>query len=436
MARAPHLLYVAWAFPPARAGGVYRAVATVNAFAEAGWSVTVLTADRAAFERFTGVDESLEAQVHPSVSVRRVPFSWPVRETDIATYSALRAYLPPVWRRQRAWRDQVPFPEVGYGPWRRPLERAALDVHAQRPVDLVLATANPHVTFAAAAAVHRSAGVPYVMDYRDAWTLDVFSGERLASPRSRTARWERRLQARAAEVWFVNEPIRAWHAREYPDTAGRMHVVANGWDRGTVDDATPGAALAPRRFGYLGTVTPKVPLAELVAGWRTAVEEGLVDADATLTVAGYLGYFSAPQPEMLAAVESHVDVGVRYVGPVPKTEVASFYADVDVLVLALGAGRYVTSGKVFEYLATGKPIVSVHDPRNAAGSILEGYPLWARTPTLSVDDVAAALGEGARLAGSATEEDRAAARRHAERYRRDLQLEPRVAALTELVGAP
>ncbi len=41
----PHLLYVAWGYPPARTGGVHRAVATANRFAELGWRVTVLTAD-------------------------------------------------------------------------------------------------------------------------------------------------------------------------------------------------------------------------------------------------------------------------------------------------------------------------------------------------------------------------------------------------------
>ena len=51
MSRRPHLLYVAWGYPPCRGGGVYRALATPNAFAEAGWDVTVLTVDRETFTR-------------------------------------------------------------------------------------------------------------------------------------------------------------------------------------------------------------------------------------------------------------------------------------------------------------------------------------------------------------------------------------------------
>ena len=33
-------------------------------------------------------------------------------------------------------------------------------------------------------------------------------------------------------------------------------------------------------------------------------------------------------------------------------------------------------GKVYEYMATGKPIVSVHEPESSASATLSGYPLW------------------------------------------------------------
>lgn len=66
----PHLLYTAWSFPPSRAGGVYRALATVNAFAAAGWDVTVLTVPRNIFLNSTGADFRLEEQVAPRRSRR------------------------------------------------------------------------------------------------------------------------------------------------------------------------------------------------------------------------------------------------------------------------------------------------------------------------------------------------------------------------------
>jgi glycosyltransferase involved in cell wall biosynthesis len=437
-ARRPHLLYVAWGYPPCRGGGVYRALATANAFARDGWAVTVLTVRREVFESYTGVDESLEAHIDPSIVVDRIPYTLAAHETDLTTYSWTRANLPGVWAMAHRRRETFRFPEHNYGSWRTGLEQAAERIHRERPVDLVVATANPHVSFAAARRLNRLAGVPYVMDYRDAWLLDVFTGERLHSTSSRAARWEAALVAKATEVWFVNEPIRAWHRELYPEQADRMHVVANGYDA----DLAPDRALdppdpdRPLTFGYIGTVSPKVPLAEFVAGWRLATAQSHDLHDAKAVVRGYLGYFLTPRPEIKAIVDDAADAGVSYGGPVAKTEVKQVYEGFDVLLLMLGAGRYVTSGKVYEYAATGLPIVSVHDPGNAATDVLRGYPLWFPVSSLEPQEVATQLAAAAKAAHTADEATRLACRAFGEQYARDLQLAPRVTALRKTLEQP
>ena len=70
--------------------------------------------------------------------VVRVPFAWPILETDLRQWSALRILAPQVWRRLRTRADKRHFPEVSYGPWRPIIEEAAEEIHARRPVDLTL----------------------------------------------------------------------------------------------------------------------------------------------------------------------------------------------------------------------------------------------------------------------------------------------------------
>lgn len=430
-AKRPHLLYVVWGFPPCRGSGVYRALATANAFAEHGWDVTVLTCERETFFRYTGADPALEDLVHPDVEIRRVPFDWPALDPDITGYSAMRALAPRLWARSRVRRDQIPFPERGYGPWRPRLEHAAEQIHAEHPVDLVVATANPNVTFTAAWRLHTKHAVPYVMDYRDAWSLDVFSGKRIVEPSSRAGRWEARLMASAREVWFVNEPLRAWHAEQYPATGPRMHVVSNGYDAQFAPEPAT-AAPDPERgltFGYLGTVAAQVPLVPFIQGWRLARERSELVARSRAEFHGYLGHYQAPNPVMQAAIEAAADVDVRYVGPVSKTEVRHTYARFDVCLLVLGTGRYVTSGKVFEYLPTGLPVVSVHDPANAASDVMREYPLWFPTAALTADAIADALVAAADAAVSVDAATRGRAVEYAESFRRDRQLVPRVQEL-------
>lgn len=429
---ARHVLYVAWGFPPCRAGGVYRALATANSFARAGCRVTVLTAERESLERYTGVDTSLEDHIDPSIRIERLPFAWPLHDTDIRNYSWLRAHAPARWRKRQLRLDMASFPETGYGQWRKVLEKAALRIHDADPVDLVVATANPNVDFMAAWALHRRHKVPFVMDYRDAWLLDVFDGGMLHEEGSRAAKLEKGLIEAAHEVWFVNEPIRAWHQRRYPDSADRMHVVANGFDPELAPPARHHAPVPEQglTFGYLGTISPKVPLAELIEGWRWARDQDELVARSRTRLHGYLGYYATPRADLSTMVEEAEEVDLSYAGPVAKADIAAVYETFDVLLLAIGAGLYVTSGKVFEYLATGMPIVSVHDPRNAASDVLRDYPLWFPCRDLSPEAVGEALIAAAHAALTVDDDMRDRCLAYAARYARDLQLQPRVQALT------
>ena len=105
------------------------------------------------------------------------------------------------------------------------------------------------------------------------------------------------------------------------------------------------------------------------------------------------------------------------------------------MLLILGAGDYVTSGKVYEYVASALPIVSVHAPGNAASEVLRDYPLWFPVPDLEPSSIAAALGAAARAARTADAETRERCREFGRQYARPLQLEPRVAQLFEMVSA-
>jgi glycosyltransferase involved in cell wall biosynthesis len=412
---------------------VYRALATVNAFARKGWDVTVLTVPRSLFVDSTGGDLELEKRVHPGVVVERVPVATPAFESGIDTWPRMRARVPEVWAALDWRHDLVRFPERAYGRWRLALERAARDVHARHRVDLAIGTANPNVDFIPGAFLHRHAGVPYIMDYRDAWRLDVFSGRTLHRPASRAGRWERRLQRDASEVWFVNEAIRQWHDAAAPSIAAKTRVVANGYEEYDAQLAVPVRADRERQlvFGYIGTVSTQVPIDALIAGWRLARSRDERIATARLVIHGYSGHFGA-NGGSFGALGDGGD-GIEFAGPVSKATIGQVYAGFDALILALGSGRYVTSGKVYEYAATGVPVISVHDPGNAATEVLADSPAWVGARSLAAVDVADAIIAGAALALRQTGAQRAEAQKWASRYARSRQLDPRIDQLREIV---
>jgi hypothetical protein len=122
---------------------------------------------------------------------------------------------------------------------------------------------------------------------------------------------------------------------------------------------------------------------------------------------------------------------------VAKAEVADVYAGWDVVVLMVIGGRFMTSGKVYEMLAGGLPVLSAHEVEHDASTVLSGSPLWIPAVGFDTDRLTESFRTAARTALTATAEDRAAARELATRYTRAAQLEPAVRHVTSIVrGAP
>ncbi|MQM28473.1 glycosyltransferase [Glycomyces albidus] len=437
----PRLLYLAYYFPPSRASGVYRARATANYFAEAGWDVTVLRAPDRFFTDVVGsLDESLVATVDPRIATVQPHLDFFPWEQDVRRFGAFRGNFPFLAKRVHAWKQRFKFPDV-YNSWGDSAVEEGLRLHRERPFDLVLATGNPFSAFAAAYRLGRRTGRPYIVDYRDSWTLDLFTNEDAFPPGHRAWRWERRILEHAAGALFVNEALRTWHADRYPKAADRMHVVLNGWDPDVLDSdvldtggPAPGAD-RPLAYAYVGTITKVQPVKPLFDGFARMAADGRRPG-ARLDLYGHLGFFAGSQAVLRTefGLDDGVPDGIAYRGPVAKADIGRAYAESDVLVFLAGGSKYVTSGKVFEYMATGKPIVSVHEPGCAAEELLAGYPLWFAPGSLDPVDIARAMAEAGDAARRADPAIAAKAREYAAsftRYRALESFEARCRAIVE-----
>jgi len=435
----PHLLYVAYGFPPAVKSGAYRMRAVANAFARRGWHVTVLSLADSAWDRESGTDETLLAGI--SENIVRFPVN-AVREDlepDIRLYSELRARSPKEWRKQFMADSAKDFPEPVFGGWREAYEEAALAVHNQTPVDFTLVSPQPNVQLTAALRLHEQHGIPYAVDFRDGWSLDVVAGVEAFGFDSAEGLWEQRAVLGATQVWFVNSPIRDFYARRYPTARERMRVVRNGFDPDLTDhESFKGPATKPLHFGYLGTVSFKGDhLKAMLDGWQHARATDPNLRDATLTFRGHIGAgFAKATNSLTRMIADATEYGVSFGGPVAKADVGRVYGQWDVLVLALIGGEYVTSGKVYEYIATGHPVMSVHAQNHAAVEVLDGYPTWVPPKSvdgLAVDGLSASFSEAAKLALEMTAEAHERAREHASHFERTRVLDPAVDELAELV---
>lgn len=429
----PHLLYIAFAFPPSTASSVYRCTAVANAFAEDGWDVTVITVDPEVWSQISGVDEKLADSVDPRIRIVAVDDGGAEKPAkgDLRQYSRFRIEAPYLWREVLRRRSRRAFPEDFHGLWLKPASEAARSIHADKPVDLVMASASPYVAFGVARALE---GVPYVMDYRDAWAFNTFSEASKYSPDSKRGRFEGDFLRDAAQVWFVNDPIRNEYASRYPFAADKMRVVENGFD------PQPGHKQSTVRrrdhplFGYLGTLLyERMPTVELLEAWHLAFPHGGTST-AEAIFRGKMSSSGAVSPEILRAFAEVGPDGLRHEGPISKREVSLFYQTLDALILLLPSGKYVTGGKTSEYLATGLPIVSVHDADIAATELLRDYPLWFPASDLTPEGIARALRDCAAALKDPDDDRWDAAWAYGQQFLRRTILEPVIAELRKIAG--
>ena len=384
----PHLLYLAFWFPPSRASGVYRALATTAAFVQAGWHVTVVTTTREFLEDEVGsTDDTLESLIPEGVDVVRVPFTFGLRAEapDLKSVGWFRGNFPQMWQRIRQKSDPLRSTVAllmgktpaayqftdNYTAWIDPVVKIGRRVNSEREIAHILATGNPFSSFEASRVIGGIVGVPYSVDYRDPWTIDVFTGKSDHANRL-TTQAERRIIDEAAACFHVNSSIADAYSAKYPESASKQLVVYNGFDRESIPPPHRSRSKGALTFGILGTVNDRWPLEPTFQAWIDSREQ--LPPGSTLILGGHLGYFARSR-DVLEDYLPNESLGFRYVGPVPKLQVADFYSSLDVVVVPVPGGPMVTSGKIFEAMALGIPIVCIQTANGGARQLISDHPL-------------------------------------------------------------
>jgi glycosyltransferase involved in cell wall biosynthesis len=358
-----------------------------------GHRVTVLTADLATFDLVIGGDRSLLDDVPEGVRVVRVAMAPRQRDPLVHRWPAARLADPKLWDKLVEMEQLQAFPERLYSTWQPRAEAVAARIHELDPVDLVIATGNPYVDFTVPIRLHVDHGVPFVLDDRDSWLLDVYTGEegRLAE---RILPWLEFALSQALRMWFVNPPIADWHRNRFPQYADRIKVVENGWDPRFLNPGSRPAVREPGRglvYTYVGTVNNLLPLRLMAEAWRLARAGSPLLKGAQLKVVGQFGHGGLMTLEQASIAAEFAPDGLVLTGRQPKHQIGQVYADADVLVFVKEGSGMVTSGKVYEYVASGLPIVSVLEPAHDSRRVLTGYPRWHDATELSAAGLAQAM---------------------------------------------
>jgi hypothetical protein len=278
-----------------------------------------------------------------------------------------RALIRGLVRRVEAW---AYYPDPARR-WIAPATSATVKVCREKKPDSLLVTGGPWSSFLVAYQAYRSTGVPYVLDFRDSWTLTCNEDFEILRPG-----WARRKDRRllsvllrdAQAVIFRYEAEAQCYWQAYPGmlTGARIHIIPNGYE-GAVDKFE--VARGERcTVLYTGTVMPYRynELIEALAFLQQCFPDEARCLRVVFVGEGADGVGQAAASRGLAHI-------VESRGPVSSREVGRLQGDAHAL-LVLGVRPYqgyeLCGSKVFGYLKAGRPILGVL-PSDESRRVLE-----------------------------------------------------------------
>ena len=335
----PALLIVSYHFAPSPLVGAKRFSFLAREFARMGFDVHLITNDIG--ESAHGREDS-SLPITGTVHRCSAPFEVPLKGNGWSRRlgsALLRRLLAPVG--------------MDYF-WARAATRKALGVGRRLPRGVVIATSPPHAALIAGARIARRLRWPLILDYRDPWSAyDWPRWHRGWLTQWLGARIEGRLIRRSAARVLNTPDMRDWFEDSFPRVdATRNFVVPNGFD------AVP-ASIAPPATGALELVH-----AGEIYGSRTLVPllravERLGERHPQRPI-HVTSYGALPTAEWQRIREAGLE---RFIEDRPRIPFAALFVELQrahaLLAVVSDHMTYSTPYKIYDYMATGRPILGL-----------------------------------------------------------------------------
>lgn len=375
MKQMKRLLIISYYWPPTGGSGVQRWVKFAKYLPQLGWQpviYTPLNPERLAY------DESLLKDIPAGAEILRTPISEPYdlyrklfgkkgSQQEVnplnSRGNSLKARLAR-WLRGNLF---IPDPRVS---WVRPSLRYLKKYLREHPVDAVVTTGPPQSMHLIGLGLKRSLGLKWVADFRDPWTKMFYykhlSLSVLADRRHRAL--EQSVLDEADAVIAVSPPVRDDFAAA---TSTPVHLITNGFDP---DDFPPRGAQETPDESLLTIVHTGLFAADgnPLKLWEALSErcrsDALFASRLRIRLCGKTDREVTDSIRACGLGENLVDLGY-----LPHEQVVQEQRRASILILPLRREpeyAKVLPGKIFEYLASGRPVLGIGDEDGAAATVL------------------------------------------------------------------
>ena len=366
------LLIISYYWPPTGGSGVQRWVKFSKYLPEHGWQPVIYTPENP--ERLA-YDESLLADIPECAEVirRRIVepyglyrklFGRSGGEVNPLNSSgkSLKSKLSRVLRGNLF----IPDPRVS---WVRCSVRFLKKYLREHPVDVVVTTGPPQSMHLIGRGLKRSLGLPWIADFRDPWTRMFYYKHLCLSKFAdrKHHRLEQGVLDEADLVLAVSPPVRDDFQAQ---TGTPVHLITNGYDEDDFPVREPGS----RKDGKFRIVHTGLFAADgnPLKLWDALARRCREDEDFAQRLEIRLaGKTDAPVLEAIR--ERGLGAQLVDLGYLPHSRVVQEQQEADLLILPLRhEPEYakVLPGKIFEYIASGRPVLGIGQEDGAAAAIL------------------------------------------------------------------
>jgi glycosyltransferase involved in cell wall biosynthesis len=226
---------------------------------------------------------------------------------------------------------------------------------------VIYSTSTPQSGHVVALLVSRLTGVPWVADFRDEWAADAFRADQPRVLARLSARLERGLIRHASRVVVAADYFRlAGLAEDDP----RRVVIVNGVDEA---DLPNGVAPHSDRFvlAHVGTIYGIRDPSPVLRAFARLIQSGAIDGERVeVRLVGSL---------WLEGFDPPLGVRVERTGYVGHRRAVEEMCKATALLLYVPSSSLAPSGKLFEYLASGRPILCLTGPDNLASRLVQEW---------------------------------------------------------------
>ena len=372
------VLIITYYWPPSGGSGVQRWLKMSKYLPENGWKPVIYTTKNA---EYPIVDSSLEKDVAPDLEVIRRPIFEPYdyykKFLGIKKEETVKMGFIEEKEKKHGWKESISLwirgnlfiPDARCW-WVKPSVRYLISYLKEHPVDAIISTGPPHSMHLIAMKLKEELGIPWIADFRDPWTeIDYYDDLHLTRWADRKHhRLEREVLEKADKVVTVA-----------PDGAKRLgrlgnrnvRTIYNGFDRD--DDAqTPVSISDTFTLTYLGVLS-KIQNPEQF--WQVLGE--LVKEDEEFSKKLKIKLIGQIDNSVIRSIEEQGLSGYVALSPyVPHDQVAEVHRSSTLLLLFLmpdsePRAKGLLTGKLFEYMASGRPILCIGPEDGDAAHILK-----------------------------------------------------------------